>query len=136
MSSASHSGSSLERPLCYCGSQAKLRISGKAKSFGRRFFNCPNYKMNKQCGFFEWIDLQSEQNTCCKMTLELAERRHERVLHERLCTEEAKFTALEKKYKGALKVLKVSWFFFVLVCAVFISYRSGCNVYRPMLQLM
>ncbi|KAG7970402.1 hypothetical protein I3843_07G082500 [Carya illinoinensis] len=78
MSSASHSCTSLERPLCYCGCQAKLRISGKANTFGRRFFNCPNYKMNKQCGFFEWIDLQSQQKNCHKMTLELAERRHER----------------------------------------------------------
>ncbi|KAG7950086.1 hypothetical protein I3843_13G094400 [Carya illinoinensis] len=112
MSFASHSGSSLERPLCYCDSQVKLRISGKAKSFGRRFFNCPNYKMNKQCDFFEWIDLQSEQNSCCKMTLELAERRHEMVFHERLRMEESKYKTLEKKYKGALKVLTVSWFFF------------------------
>ncbi|KAG6703471.1 hypothetical protein I3842_07G086700, partial [Carya illinoinensis] len=78
MGSASHSCTSLERPLCYCGCQAKLRISGKANTFGRRFFNCPNYKMNKQCGFFEWIDLQSQQKNCHKMTLELAERRHER----------------------------------------------------------
>ncbi|KAG7970278.1 hypothetical protein I3843_07G074700 [Carya illinoinensis] len=105
MSSASHSCTSLERPLCYCGCQAKLRVSGKANSFGRRFFNCPNYKMNKQCGFFEWIDLQCEQNNCCKMTLELAERRHNRVLHERLRIEESKFKVLEKKYRAVLKAL-------------------------------
>ena len=97
-----HSGSSswiargedsvpVERPFCYCGIQAKLRISGKSKSFGRRFYNCPNYKNKSQCSFFEWIDLQSDQNNCCKITLELAERRNERVLHERLGIEQFKF---------------------------------------------
>ncbi|KAG2669425.1 hypothetical protein I3760_14G033800 [Carya illinoinensis] len=73
---------SVDRPLCYCGIPSKLRISGKSNSFGRRFYNCPNYKINKQCGFFEWIDLENEQNSCCKMTLELAQRRNERLFHE------------------------------------------------------
>ncbi|KAG2696633.1 hypothetical protein I3760_07G067100 [Carya illinoinensis] len=136
MSSASHSRSSLERPLCYCGSQAKLRISGKANSFGRRFFNCPNYKMKKQCDFFEWIDIQSEQNSCYKMTLELAERRHDRVLHERLCNEEAKYKALEKKYKGVFNLLGLTWFFIVTFCGVLLVYPVSCNLSQPMLRLM
>ncbi|KAG2673874.1 hypothetical protein I3760_13G109800 [Carya illinoinensis] len=136
MSSTSHSRLSLERPLCYCGSQAKLRISGKANSFGRRFFNCPNYKMKKQCNFFEWIDIQSEQNSCCKMTLELAERRHDRVLHERLRIEEAKYEALEKKYKGVFNLLGLTCFFIVTFCGVLLVYPVSCNLSQPMLRLM
>ncbi|KAG6686227.1 hypothetical protein I3842_11G007200 [Carya illinoinensis] len=102
----------VERPFCYCGCQASLRISRKSNSFGRRFYNCPNYKMKQQCEFFEWIDLQSDQNNCCKLTLELAERRNERVLHERLRIEQTRFKSMEKKYNRVLIVLILSWFYF------------------------
>ena len=122
-----------ERPFCYCGIQAKLRISGKSKSFGRRFYNCPNYKNKSQCSFFEWIDLQSDQNNCCKITLELAERRNERVLHERLGIEQSKFQAMEKKYKGILKALILSWSFFILFCVVILMSQKKYNVSPPML---
>ncbi|XP_042969767.1 uncharacterized protein LOC122302531 [Carya illinoinensis] len=122
------SGVSLERPFCHCGIPAKLRISAKDTSFGRRFFNCPNYKFNKQCGFFQWVDFEMEQNYCCKITLELAQRRNDKINQERVTAEAAKFSAMEKKYNGTLKVLYLSWFCIVVLCAVIVFYVNDNHV--------
>ncbi|KAG7955788.1 hypothetical protein I3843_11G090600 [Carya illinoinensis] len=127
---------SVDKPLCYCGIPSKLRISGKSNSFGRRFYNCLNYKINKQCGFFEWIDLESGQNSCCKMTLELVQRRNERLFHEHLTKEQAKYKAMEKKYNATLKVLLTSWLFFIAIYAVIFIYPKNQSVCWAVPRLM
>ncbi|KAG2725673.1 hypothetical protein I3760_01G077100 [Carya illinoinensis] len=96
-SRAKDEAATLERPLCHCGIPSKLRISTKHTSFGIRFFNCPNYKVKKQCSFFQWIDFEMEQNSYCKMTLELTQRRNDRINQKRVMVEEAKFKDMEKK---------------------------------------
>ncbi|KAG7954396.1 hypothetical protein I3843_11G014700 [Carya illinoinensis] len=124
----------LKRPLCHCGILSKLRISAKDTSSGSRFFNCRYYKMDKQCGFFQWIDFEMEQNSCCKMTLELAQRKNSRINQERVMVEEAKLKAMEKKNKMTLKVLLLSWFCIVVLCAVIVFYLNDNYVCRPMLR--
>ncbi|WP_237584438.1 hypothetical protein, partial [Salmonella sp. gx-f5] len=75
-------------------------------------------------------------NNCCKTVLELAERRNDRVLNERLRIEESKFKAMEKKYKGVLKVLMLSWLFFIVVCGVIVMYPKNYNGSQSVLRLM
>ncbi|KAG2706626.1 hypothetical protein I3760_05G112100 [Carya illinoinensis] len=127
--------SSLDRPLCYCGILLTRRISGWDNNFGRRFYNCPNYKVGKQCDFFEWIDVGSEQNACCKMLLELAQRRNEWLHHEYQLIEQAKYKAMENKYKRILKVLLTSWLLFFAIVAIIFMYPKNINVCRAVLSL-
>ncbi|KAG2671278.1 hypothetical protein I3760_14G126500 [Carya illinoinensis] len=118
------------RPLCYCGILAKLRTSGNPKSFGRRFFNCRYYKGQNQCTFFEWVDLVMSQSECCKRTLELAERRNERIADERARISDAKIRAVKKKYKCCLIA---SWvLFFALLVSLKLS-KVNDNENRLML---
>ena len=118
-------------PLCYCGIPSKLRTSAQPNSFGRRFFNCRHYKAQKQCGFFEWLDLAWNQPDCCKHTLELAERRNERLAGERARIEDAKFQSMKMKYKCAMIT---SWVLFItLLCSLKIS-KLNNNVNHLMLS--
>lgn len=44
-------GYGFNKPDWYCGNPSKVRISSKANSFDRQFYNCPNYKINKHVDF-------------------------------------------------------------------------------------
>lgn len=59
------------------------------------------------------IDHEIEQNNFCKITLELAQQRNNRINIEHVMIEQAKFRAMEKEYNGSLKALLLSWLYFV-----------------------
>lgn len=66
-SSPTRTKDDVDRPICYDNMSSKLRVYGKTTSFGRQFYNSPNYKINKKCAFFERIGLEMVQNSCCKI---------------------------------------------------------------------
>ena len=69
------------------------------------------------------------------MTLKLAQRRNERLRHEHQLIEQAKYKAMEKKYKGTLKVLLTSWLLFFAIVAIIFMYPKNINVCRAVLSL-
>uniref|UniRef100_A0A2N9J8W9 Uncharacterized protein n=1 Tax=Fagus sylvatica TaxID=28930 RepID=A0A2N9J8W9_FAGSY len=42
--------------FCYCGIPAPVKTSRTPKNNGRRFCSCENFKVNRSCRFFVWVD--------------------------------------------------------------------------------
>ncbi|XP_058208161.1 uncharacterized protein LOC131321174 [Rhododendron vialii] len=59
-SSPSHFNSIIEGPPCKCGIPSPIRTSKAEANWGRRFLGCVNYKLPNGCGFFYWIDSESD----------------------------------------------------------------------------
>ncbi|QCD98368.1 hypothetical protein DEO72_LG11g3254 [Vigna unguiculata] len=51
-----------ERPMCYCGEVAVLRVAKTIRNAGKEFWGCPNFKRSggndvfKGCNYFKWLN--------------------------------------------------------------------------------
>ncbi|XP_059431582.1 uncharacterized protein LOC132165097 [Corylus avellana] len=75
--SAQSSASSALQGLCFCERPTVVKTANTEKNFGRRFVSCENWKINQDCGFFEWLDPKM-----CSFGRKVVHRLHQR--HEYL----------------------------------------------------
>ncbi|GLT61026.1 hypothetical protein SLA2020_337620 [Shorea laevis] len=55
-STQSGGATSADERVCYCGRPMIVRTAHTDQNYGRRFVSCENWKIKRECGFFEWLD--------------------------------------------------------------------------------
>ncbi|KAL4560942.1 hypothetical protein LXL04_033099 [Taraxacum kok-saghyz] len=92
------------RRRCDCGDLVGMWTAWTARTPGRRFVGCPNYKdENQDCGYFDWIDPQLPNNWYREQLLALHNLRNGQ---QNIVQEVGRGMCNTPKFQPFLKLLK------------------------------
>ncbi|GMY15738.1 hypothetical protein FCV25MIE_10977 [Fagus crenata] len=93
--------------FCYCGIPAPVNTSRIPKNNGRRFCSCENFKVNRSCRFFVWVDPPLEGATLedeSKENSEIQAGCHEELMKIQAAKHDAIREIDAMKYEALLQV--------------------------------